>query len=455
MGSDRVCRAPMQLWISFVGIAAVIGLVLMPASAAELVRSRQDTLGAVTAGTAVATQRPALPADAGAIPVLTCVYQTGGSETATHYWLGAPPPWHRAIPAAHPLNQMVLGTAKECPAALSAPAPARAAAPVRPSAPAPAPAAQPAREAVPLPSFELTGKDFKATGLEFERAFVALYTGDFDRVPYSRESTELLTMMDAYIDVFGRGCAKYLPANKVEVTEQVCAAEMVTRNGYGVEISRYCSDWRTRGTGVFADPDVYAAYRGLEQVQRGNALGLAMSMIADGGAGVMGMAQTALAMKSDTTALVKANGCDSRALHRFQDNMRLYAVGNRAIVISDAGSAPVAASRAAAAAKEQNYTKLIDDLVAANSSSWMMNQYIRGSASRASVVSTDGNGRPRRVRASYTFEGFSGRTSGSVTVEFTQGRPQCMYFWDRPADCRAPDRGIVSRYENGAYATAN
>jgi hypothetical protein len=49
-------------------------------------------------------------------------------------------------------------------------------------------------------------------------------------------------------------------------------------------------------------------------------------------------------------------------------------------------------------------------------------------------------------------EGFRGeRRRGSVRVEFANGLPQCMYFFDFPTTCRSPSRRIVTTYEAGRY----
>ncbi|MCB1018923.1 MAG: hypothetical protein KDC27_03290 [Acidobacteria bacterium] len=417
-----------------------------------MLRSQQDTLGKVIAGTAAATQRPALPAASHSLPILTCVYQSaGGGVAQSHHWVGAPPAWHRAIPAGHPLNQLVSAPVESCPASLtsSAAAAPRAAAVAPPPAPQPQP--QSARQAVPLPSFEPTQKDFRTEGRALAKVYAALFAGEFGAVPYGRESVELQTLLDAYIDGFGRNCAQQLPANKVEVTEEVCVAETVTRNGYGVEVNRYCSQWRTRGTGVYADPELYGVSKAMQRVGKANSIGTVMSMMQGGLGGVMQLAQRLKTIKSDVPAMVKQNEC-SHALRRFQDNLQLYASGKSAKRLD--GAAPAAAP--APTAESQSFPRLIDDLISANSQTWAANRYIRGSISGVNVSSTDPQGRPARIRASYAFDGLSGRSAGTVEVEFSEGVPRCLYYWDRPDVCRAPDRGIVARYTSGAYtATPN
>ncbi len=81
----------------------------------------------------------------------------------------------------------------------------------------------------------------------------------------------------------------------------------------------------------------------------------------------------------------------------------------------------------------------------------MMNRFVSGSVKTATISSTDSAGRPSKIVAHYLFDGFSGRTQGSVTLTFAQGLPECMYFFDFPTTCRAPSPKIVTSYSQGEY----
>ena len=101
--------------------------------------------------------------------------------------------------------------------------------------------------------------------------------------------------------------------------------------------------------------------------------------------------------------------------------------------------------------KDSNYTKLLEDLVSEHSQVWMVNRYVRGSTSGVTVSSRDQFGRPSKIVGNYLFDAFNGRSKGSVTVQFSDGLPQCMYFFDFPTTCRSPSRRIITAYENGRY----
>jgi len=64
-----------------------------------------------------------------------------------------------------------------------------------------------------------------------------------------------------------------------------CAREMinVTRNGFGVEISRTstCIEWRKVPSGLYARPDLYNAKLELERIHEATALRMAMELMTD------------------------------------------------------------------------------------------------------------------------------------------------------------------------------
>jgi hypothetical protein len=100
---------------------------------------------------------------------------------------------------------------------------------------------------------------------------------------------------------------------------------------------------------------------------------------------------------------------------------------------------------------EQNYTKLIEDLVSENAKSWMMNRFVSGSVKNLTVITTDSGGRPSKLTAQYAFDGFGGRSSGTLTLTFSEGVPECMYFFDFPSTCRKPSPAIANAYAAGHY----
>jgi hypothetical protein len=300
----------------------------------------------------------------------------------------------------------------------------------------------------------LAAGSFVAKGLQNEGTLTSLYRGDFVKIGFDRDELSFVDMYGQYLLSFGRQCSAYLPANKVEMTRQRCTAEMVTRNGYGVEVSRYCSNWVTEGIGVYADPEMYSVKTQLDRLAAGDAMRHVGKMLTqrDPIAGAMAMVGNAQAIKADMEDVVQQNGCASAGLKRFEENLRLFALNKQPIRLGETGPRLSAiAPLPGIPFRDQNYTKLIEDLVSEHSKTWAMNRFLHGSVGSVSVTSRDPQGRPAKVVANYIYDGFSGRSQGSVSVNFTDGLPECMYFHDFPATCRTPNRLIVASYSDGAY----
>ena len=88
-------------------------------------------------------------------------------------------------------------------------------------------------------------------------------------------------------------------------------------------------------------------------------------------------------------------------------------------------------------APEQDIQKLLEDLVYQNSRQWNFNKYHKGSLKNVSILSKDLDGRPQKVKGSYTFSGFGGTKNGSVTLVFNnKGLPTAYIslIFQRPVD---------------------
>lgn len=101
--------------------------------------------------------------------------------------------------------------------------------------------------------------------------------------------------------------------------------------------------------------------------------------------------------------------------------------------------------------KDSNYTRLLEDLIAQDSQGWMINKFMAGSVSHVTVSARDKLGRPLKIVGEYLFDGLYGETKGSVTVQFADGLPQCLYFYDSPTICKGPSPRITAAYKNGLY----
>jgi hypothetical protein len=298
-----------------------------------------------------------------------------------------------------------------------------------------------------------TRASFTANGLANEKLLTNLYLGDFVGIELDRSDVLFLTMYSEYLKAFGRRCDEYLPKNKVELKETFCAQEQYTVDRYGNRVpASSCLVYSTRGTGIYADPALYAAKEQLDsavgaetirQVFRTmsgkNPLGTALS--------TLGAAQ---AMTNDMNALLRINACTSPGLMRFQENLMLFALSKQPARLSGRGGTALAANRPSpdTLSKSQNLTKLLQDLILEQSRTWLMNRFVSGSVSNVAVSSRDADGNPSKVTGSYLY---NGQSRGSLTISFSNGLPECMYFFDFPNTCRTPSRRVVEAYASGVY----
>lgn len=304
-------------------------------------------------------------------------------------------------------------------------------------------------------SSNLGGSDFAAKGLNFETELTALYLGDFAHARLEPVSVEFDALFGSYLSAFARRCSAHLPATKVEITRSECAREQYTVNGYGVRVGpSTCIEYREVGTGLYADPDLYAAQRRVDAQVARNLVGDTLRSLS--GNNPMGSAMRTMdaltSVGSDMDALIEMNSCTSAALKRFQENMRRFALGAPPLRLPGGETlASIRPKTSTAVFKDSDYSRLLDDLIAENSQGWMVNRFVRGSVSDAAVTSRDAQGRPSRITGNYLFDGLNGRSKGSVALQFANGLPACVYFSDFPTTCRAPSRRIITAYENGRY----
>ncbi|HEY2467095.1 MAG TPA: hypothetical protein VGI45_04520 [Terracidiphilus sp.] len=322
----------------------------------------------------------------------------------------------------------------------------------------PGPAKRPARPAAAqLSAPTLTPASLHTDGLNFGDDLTRLYVGDFEHVGFARDATEFSMLVGSYMNTYSVDCAKYLPNDKVEIMTQECSQEAWTVNGYGVEQpgSRHCVSYRTVGTGRYADPEVYNLERRLDATTAQTMIGDVFGAMKKGGdlaGGMRKMTDIAVYAKNDMQTLVQGNGCTSPSLMRLQANMIRFGEGKGSIAMQ--GAAAALAERDSAAAgpfKDQNYQRLIDDLIVEESQAWMMNRYQQGSV-RTGAISRDREGRPGEIVASYSFASMGKPYAGKVRVTFLDGIPQCLYFSDLPTSCRAPSPRIISAYRKHQYS---
>jgi hypothetical protein len=338
-------------------------------------------------------------------------------------------------------------------ASLAAPAAAQTQKPVRRAAAAPAKSTAPAKPASSAPA------RFSAAGLNNEDDLLRIYSGDFQSVRLDRTGPEFMTIISSYMNDYARDCEQFLPANKVEITKQVCTQTSTLVNGYGNPVGpTNCVSYETVGTGFYADPQLYETEQAVDAEAAKKMLGNMLGMLTGkGGTGSnplampQQMTDQVTAVGTEMQALIQTNACGSPGLRNFQSNLIRFANGNDPVKYTGAVVSGPVPSPSGGPVKEADYTRLLDDLVAGNARGWMMNRYQPGSITDP-IVSHDPEGRPMRVIAGYSYTGMQGTQRGRVTVSFKDGSPDCLYFSDNPDTCRVPAAGVISAYEKNAYA---
>lgn len=289
---------------------------------------------------------------------------------------------------------------------------------------------------------------FSAKGLHNEKLLTDIFKGEFINIPFDREKNTFALILNEYIDAYAVHCKNSLPANKVELMRPECVTERVTKDAYGWEISRTCVEWVYVGRGLYAAPKMRDAQKVIEKLQTTDALrNMYKMMQQDNPIGeAYKIVNTANAIKEDMVKLLSMNGCKSAGLMRFQENLRLFAHNKQPIKL-DGSSAP----NMVVTTNNQNFSKLAEDLVFEHSKTWAMNRYQRGSISNATITQKDSKDQPKEMKASYIYTGWTGRSTGSVRITFTDGVPECLYFHDFPTTCRSANRRIVSQFTSGIY----
>ncbi|MDX1999277.1 MAG: hypothetical protein SF066_16285 [Thermoanaerobaculia bacterium] len=281
-----------------------------------------------------------------------------------------------------------------------------------------------------------------AAGLTNEEIVTALFLGEFETLDLKREELVFEAIFAGYLRAYATRCREHLPKDQTEMTRQECGTWRIWKNGYGVEVgNRECLHWETLGTGLWADPDLYAALEELRRVTAGDQVRQAWRMIARQ-ENPLKMAQTAEMAAQDMVALLKTNGCTGAGVRRFEENLRLFALNEQGLRLKGA-------AQSLGPLVERDFASLVEDLVADQAQDWALNRFINGSVGDVTVTKRDAVGRPTKIEAGYLFNGFNGKSRGSLSITLFNGWPDCMYFFDAPSTCRSPNRKIVAAYAGG------
>ncbi|WP_299553972.1 hypothetical protein [Seonamhaeicola sp.] len=295
--------------------------------------------------------------------------------------------------------------------------------------------------------------EFKTDGLYYAEFYDFIFRGHFENVKVKRENVEFLSIFEQYLRAFGRQCDQYLPEDKVEIMDLVCAREEVEKNIYGDVLSRVCVKWVWQGSNLFARPDLYNAKSAVERLQSGDALQKAFAEMADPNAigNSMDRVHKLNGLKNDMAQIFVLNSCNSPGVRRFEENLKRYALNKPGIRMKGA-SKYTTMKTTGGPTGAQNLNKLFDDLVANQAKTWAMNRYVPRSISKLTVLRKDTQGRPLIAKANYTYQFFGKAGQGWVQISFENGLPKCLYFHDFPQNCKTPGSSIVAAYAQGAYA---
>ncbi len=294
-------------------------------------------------------------------------------------------------------------------------------------------------------------KKLQTEGILEEDEILAIYNGQFQNISAQPGTMAFDLLLNSYVYEKARECTAYLPEDKVELTYQECAEEMVTRDGYGTEISRYCVSWRTVKTGLYTTPELDAAMKVKQGPTQNSAVNMMAEMIREGDP--MDFARNTMrtnkTLENDITLLFKNNKCNGNALKLFETNLLNLANGRESI--SSHFVPTTGAANTEIDYNSQNYASLVEDLILDQSKGWLMNRYIVNSAANV-AINKDAQGRPSFITANYEYNGFSGKQKGSVKITFNNGKPECLYFHDYPNKCNQAAKYIVKRYQQNTYA---
>jgi hypothetical protein len=285
-------------------------------------------------------------------------------------------------------------------------------------------------------------------GLQNAALFDYIYRGHFENIEIKRDSDVFYILLNNYINVYANKCAAFLPNSKVKIMEDVCQKERVTTNGFGEEIDRTCIEWKEEWTGLYAKKELYDAKNLIQNLRNKESLSGLLDIITnDNAAGnSVDLYHKAKSISQDIKILFQNNNCNSAALMRFEENLLNFAT-NQSGVRHEQKSKFEVINDLSAPKGNQNFSMLINDLIDDQSKNWMMNRYHSNSISNLDILSYDDNNYPLTIKANYVFSGFSGESKGWVKLVFKNGKPDCIYFWDFPRNCKKPNSNIVYEYQ--------
>ena len=290
------------------------------------------------------------------------------------------------------------------------------------------------------------------TGLANEQLLRNIFTGNFANIDFDRDEPGFSLILDAYINAYFEHCSASLPDDKVEITYQECVRWVDYKNGYGTIVRTDCLEWGTHHTNVYASPAMYKAKTMVDALQTGDVFRNMFKILKqDNPIGVGEQyVQQGIILKQDMSSFFSMNDCNSAGIKRFEQNLYAFATNKLPVVLEDS---QMHRQDPNVLLKNQDFNKLVDDLVYDQSANWMMNVYVPHNVTDVKITSRDAAGRPATLTADYQFKSGRSERTGSTTLTFTDGLPNCLYFFDFPNTCRTANRKIVANYANGGYVS--
>lgn len=148
----------------------------------------------------------------------------------------------------------------------------------------------------------------------------------------------------------------------------------------------------------------------------------------------------------DMKRLIANNACGGAPLRRFERNLIAYVTDKSPIRIAGAPTSP-------GPFRDSDYQTLLDDLVADQSSAWLLNRFQGHSISNVSGEKRDAADGPTSISANYAYQALDKQAEGKVELRFENGEPHCLVYADVPGTCRTVSPTIVAVYEDGKYVT--
>lgn len=289
------------------------------------------------------------------------------------------------------------------------------------------------------------------SGLTHASLIQHLFEGEFDKLDFTRDETVFGAVFNGYIRAFSRNCKSSLPNDKIQLMRSECAREQVTTNGYGVEVSRVCIEYRKIPTGIFASPKVYRAYETLTSTQTITALANYFSMLGNPErlGDITNDAFKAREIIDDLEKLLTINGCESKAIQRLENNLIAYIYNEPPLTFNQNKTARLT-SGGVDYSTEIDYSELIDDLFYADSKSWMF-KYVPGYVTIKSIQKVQGRNVPSRIEANYRYETSSGGRLDTAVLTFKNGVPDCITYPSFFTPCKAVNRTVIAKLRQGYY----